>query len=112
AKKCNEEATAQALMAEVALLNEEIPALEAQEKQLSRCLDGALAHIPNLPLDEVPDGKDASGNVERHRFGQAQLRLRAVAVAVAEAATSISARRWERWISKPRRSFLARASSF
>ena len=25
--------------------------------------------IPNLPLDEVPDGKDENGNVEHHHFG-------------------------------------------
>ncbi len=69
AKKSNEEAAAQALMAEVARLKEEIPALEAEEKQISKELDSALAQIPNLPLDEVPDGKGASDNVEHHRFG-------------------------------------------
>src|SRR6478609_3752618 len=69
AKKSNEEAAAQALMAEVARLKTEIPALEAEEKQLSTQLDEALAQIPNLPLDEVPDGKDVSANVEHHHFG-------------------------------------------
>src|SRR5262249_11377086 len=69
AKKSNEEAAAQALMAEVARLKEELPALEAQEKQLSKELDDTLAQIPNLPLPEVPDGKDASDNVDHHRFG-------------------------------------------
>jgi seryl-tRNA synthetase len=69
AKKSNEEAAAQAFMAEVARLKEEIPALEAEEKRISKELDDALAQIPNLPLDEVPDGKDASDNVEHHRFG-------------------------------------------
>src|ERR1700704_2530177 len=69
AKKSNEEAVAQALMAEVARLKTEIPALEAEEKQLSHQLDKVLAQIPNLPLDEVPDGKDESANVEHHHFG-------------------------------------------
>src|SRR5215831_17377417 len=69
AKKSNEEAAAQALMAEVARLKAEIPALEAEEKKLSKTLDDALAQIPNLPLPEVPDGKDPSDNVEHHRFG-------------------------------------------
>jgi seryl-tRNA synthetase len=69
AKKSNEEAAAQALMAEVARLKAEIPALEAEEKKLSKALDDALAQVPNLPLPEVPDGKDPSGNVEHHRFG-------------------------------------------
>src|SRR5262245_28643822 len=62
AKKSNEEGTAQALMAEVARLKTEIPAREAEEKKLSRVLDEALAWIPNLPLDEVPDGTDEGGN--------------------------------------------------
>jgi seryl-tRNA synthetase len=69
AKKSNEEAVAQGLMSEVARLKEEIPALEAQEKQLSKELDDALAQIPNLPLPDVPDGNDATDNVEHHRFG-------------------------------------------
>jgi seryl-tRNA synthetase len=69
AKKSNEEAAAQALMAEVARLKAEIPALEAEEKKLSKELDDALAQIPNLPLSEVPDGKDSGGNVDHHRFG-------------------------------------------
>src|SRR5438067_11767528 len=62
AKKSNEEETAQNLLAEVARLKAEIPALEAEEKKLSKALDDALAQIPNVPLPEVPDGEDPSGN--------------------------------------------------
>jgi seryl-tRNA synthetase len=69
AKKSGEEDVAQKLMAEVARLKDEIPQLEAEEKKLSKELDDALAQIPNLPLDEVPDGKDATDNVEHHHFG-------------------------------------------
>ena len=69
AKKSKDEAAAQALMAEVAELKAAIPALEAEEKKLSKELDDALAEIPNLPLDEVPDGADEHGNVEHHHFG-------------------------------------------
>jgi seryl-tRNA synthetase len=69
AKKARDEARAQALMAEVAELKASIPALEAEEKEASQQLDDALAAIPNLPLDEVPDGADEHGNVEHHRFG-------------------------------------------
>jgi seryl-tRNA synthetase len=68
AKKSNEEATAQKLLAEVAELKAAIPALEAQEKQTSKELEDALAQIPNLPADDVPDGKDEHGNVEHHHF--------------------------------------------
>jgi seryl-tRNA synthetase len=69
AKKSNEEAAAQALFAEVARLKAEIPQLEEEAKRASKELDDALAQIPNLPLDEVPDGKDTNDNVEHHRFG-------------------------------------------
>ncbi len=69
AKKSNEEAAAQALFAEVARLKAEIPQLEEEVKRASEELEDALAQIPNLPLDEVPDGKDTSDNVEHHRFG-------------------------------------------
>jgi seryl-tRNA synthetase len=69
AKAKKDEATAQALMAEVTDLKTAIPAMEVEEKAVSKELDDALAGIPNLPLDEVPDGKDADDNVEHHRFG-------------------------------------------
>jgi seryl-tRNA synthetase len=69
AKAKKDEATANALMAEVADLKNAIPAMEFEEKAVSGDLDKALAEIPNLPLDEVPDGEDADDNVEHHRFG-------------------------------------------
>jgi seryl-tRNA synthetase len=69
AKKTRNENKAAALMAEVAGLKDTIPQLEAASKTASRTLDDVLAEIPNMPLDDVPDGKDPSGNVEHHRFG-------------------------------------------
>ena len=57
AKKNKDEAKAKGLMAEVAELKDAIPSMEAEEKAASKALDEALAQIPNLPLDEVPDGK-------------------------------------------------------
>jgi seryl-tRNA synthetase len=69
AKKSNEEEVAQRLMVEVAELKTAIPALEVEEKKLSKELDDTLAQIPNLPLDAVPDGTDEKGNVEHHHFG-------------------------------------------
>jgi seryl-tRNA synthetase len=69
AKKTKDEQRSQTLMGEVAELKTAIPTLEVEEKALSGELDEALAQIPNLPLDEVPDGKDANDNVEHHRFG-------------------------------------------
>jgi seryl-tRNA synthetase len=69
AKRSNEEAAAQALVTEIAQLKAEIPALEAEAKKASKELEDALAQIPNLPLDDVPEGKDSSDNIERHHFG-------------------------------------------
>jgi seryl-tRNA synthetase len=69
AKRRKDEAAAAKLMAEVAELKNAIPALEAEEKAAVAELEKALAEIPNLPAPDVPDGKDSSGNVERHRFG-------------------------------------------
>ena len=69
AKRSKDEEKAKALLAEVATLKESIPAMEAAEKAASKALDDALAWIPNLPLPEVPDGKDEKDNVEYHRYG-------------------------------------------
>ncbi|HZP75214.1 MAG TPA: serine--tRNA ligase [Pseudolabrys sp.] len=69
AKKAKDEPRAGTLMAEVGELKAAIPAMEAQEKEASAALDKELAQIPNTPFDEVPDGADANGNVEHHKFG-------------------------------------------
>jgi seryl-tRNA synthetase len=69
AKKNKDEQRAKGLLDEVAALKESIPKLEVDEKRASKALEGALAEIPNLPLEEVPDGKDEKDSVEHHRFG-------------------------------------------
>src|SRR6266478_2898127 len=57
------------LMAKVALAKVSISTLEAEQKGVDTELRDALASIPNLPLDEVPDGLDEHSNVQRHVFG-------------------------------------------
>jgi seryl-tRNA synthetase len=69
AKAKKDEARAATLMAEVAGLKAAIEAGEEEQRQAVAALDDALAQIPNLPLDDVPDGTDSSDNVEHHRFG-------------------------------------------
>jgi seryl-tRNA synthetase len=69
AKKNKDEEKAKGLLGEVAGLKELIPRMEVEEKETSKALNDALAEIPNLPLDEVPDGKDEKDNIEHHRFG-------------------------------------------
>jgi len=62
AKAAKDEATADALMAEVAALKETLPALEAEEARIGDELTGKLAIIPNLPLADVPEGADENDN--------------------------------------------------
>ncbi|HEX4693801.1 serine--tRNA ligase [Sphingomonas sp.] len=62
AKAAKDEATAQALMAEVATLKTRMPELEAEENAVGDALDAQLAAIPNLPLADVPDGADENDN--------------------------------------------------
>lgn len=69
AKKAGNENLAQELMSEVAECKTSISTLEAEEKVADEQIAKALAEIPNLPLDEVPDGVDEKGNVEHHKFG-------------------------------------------
>jgi len=69
AKKAKDEARAAALMEEVAKLKITMPQLEASAREADAELARELAAIPNLPLDEVPEGKDEHGNVQRHVFG-------------------------------------------
>jgi seryl-tRNA synthetase len=69
AKKAKDDARAAKLMAEVAELKTTMPELELAAKAADEELARELAAIPNLPLDEVPDGADEHGNVQRHVFG-------------------------------------------
>ncbi len=69
AKKAKDEARAARLMAEVTELKTTMPQLEATAKAADEELAKELSAIPNLPLDEVPDGVDEHGNVQRHVFG-------------------------------------------
>src|SRR3954462_15230871 len=69
AKKTKDEVRANALMAEVTELKTTMPAMEAAVKNAGDKLKVALAKTPTLPLDDVPEGVDEHGNVERHHFG-------------------------------------------
>jgi seryl-tRNA synthetase len=60
---------AEALKAEVAALKEQMPALEAEDRETGEALTALLAAIPNLPADDVPQGADEADNVELSRWG-------------------------------------------
>jgi seryl-tRNA synthetase len=77
AKKKEDGARSSALITEVAQLKAVIGELEGEIVALERELNfgkrigigAGLATLPNIPLDDVPDGKNSSDNVEHHRFG-------------------------------------------
>lgn len=60
---------AERLKAEVASLKDTLPALEAEERELTQRLNDELARHPNLPAADVPDGEDETQNVEVLRWG-------------------------------------------
>jgi seryl-tRNA synthetase len=62
-------AAAEALKQEVAELKTRMPEFDAAEKATAAELETALMAIPNIPLEEVPDGKDENDNVEVRRHG-------------------------------------------
>jgi seryl-tRNA synthetase len=69
AMRANDMARAEELKAEVAEIKGFIQTGEATERELDKALHDALAIVPNIPLEDVPVGKDEHANVELHRFG-------------------------------------------
>jgi seryl-tRNA synthetase len=67
-------ALAETLKAEVAGIKEFIQHGEAEGRRLDKVLDDALAVLPNVPLDDVPIGKDEHDNVEVRRWGDVRPR--------------------------------------
>lgn len=58
------------LKAEVAELKTFVQSGEATARELDKALDDALAVIPNIPHDDVPEGRDETDNVELRRVGE------------------------------------------
>ncbi|TRL41585.1 serine--tRNA ligase [Rhizobium straminoryzae] len=61
---------AEKLKAEVASLKDEMPVLEQKEREAIAALDDVLSRIPNIPLDDVPVGKDEHDNVVARVVGE------------------------------------------
>jgi len=64
-------ALAETLKARVAELKTEMDGVASAEKASIEALDKALAELPNIPLDDVPDGKDEHDNVVARVVGEA-----------------------------------------
>ncbi len=69
AKARGDEAEFERLRALVADKKDEIARLEAEAAAADAALREMLMGIPNLPMDDVPDGPDETANVEIHRWG-------------------------------------------
>jgi seryl-tRNA synthetase len=63
-------ALAEKLKAEVAELKSFVQQGETKERDLEKALKDALDVLPNVPLDDVPVGRDESDNVEVRRVGE------------------------------------------
>src|SRR4051812_40971632 len=70
ARRNKDEVAIKRLTDEVLELKTTISTTEKEEKDAATELQELLAQIPNLPLDEVPEGVDEHGNVQRHVFGK------------------------------------------
>ena len=69
AKGRGDEAEFERLRALVAKKKAEVAEMNARAKELDEALTDALARLPNLPNDDIPDGADEADNVEIHRWG-------------------------------------------
>ena len=69
AKAKKDEALSASLMAEVTALKEQMQQAEAEDKRLEADLNDVLAGLPNLPADDVPNGRDEKDNKEIRRHG-------------------------------------------
>jgi len=71
AKGTGDEAGAEELIREIGEIKEAIQDGEETERRIDKSLEDALARIPNIPLDDVPEGADEAHNVEIRRHGEA-----------------------------------------
>ena len=59
-----------ALVADLAGLKQQLGELEAAQKEQQAPLDALLLSVPNIPADEVPEGKSDADNVELWTWGE------------------------------------------
>ena len=65
----NNKSLSEKLMAQVAGIKISMERFEKKEKELTERLEQFLLHMPNIPLADVPVGKDEKSNVEVKRWG-------------------------------------------
>ncbi|MEI4196954.1 serine--tRNA ligase [Roseovarius sp. E0-M6] len=69
AKASGDEAEFERLRALVGQKKAEVAEMQAEAKTLDQKLTDLLMGLPNIPMEDVPDGSDEDDNVEIHRWG-------------------------------------------
>ncbi|MBZ0215683.1 MAG: serine--tRNA ligase [Fimbriimonadaceae bacterium] len=69
AKANGNDAAAEALIAEVATLKSMLQEGEEEERRLTGILEEALSGLPNIPLEDVPEGVNEADNILVHTNG-------------------------------------------
>jgi seryl-tRNA synthetase len=72
ARKNKDEVAIKRLTDEALEIKTTIATTEKEAKDAANELNDLLSEIPNLPLDEVPNGVDEHSNAQRHVFGKAR----------------------------------------
>jgi len=70
AMAAGDKSLAEELKEKVAAMKGRMQELEEEARRVKGELDEKLAALPNIPLDEVPDGEDEADNVEVRRVGE------------------------------------------
>lgn len=65
-------ALAESLKAEVAELKAFVQSGEGTARELDKAFNDVVAVVPNVPLEDVPVGRDEADNVELRRYGNAK----------------------------------------
>ena len=69
AKKNNDKVVYEKLSVDVQLIKEKMQSLEESKEEFSKSLSKELSSLPNIPLNEIPDGKDESSNQIINEYG-------------------------------------------
>ena len=70
AKKNNDKDIYEKLSIDVQLIKEKMQDLEESKEKFSKSLMAELSSLPNIPLSDVPDGKDEASNIVINEHGK------------------------------------------
>ena len=70
AKKNNDKDIFEKLSIDVQLIKEKMQDLEESKEKFSKSLMSELSSLPNIPLNDVPDGEDETSNIVVNEYGK------------------------------------------